>query len=96
MKYKCPICHLQGFDMPVCPDCGNQKVIKMCHMDHICSCTEDVHQGIRYCEVCGEAVCPCGSHDVSQISRVTGYLQEIGGFNAGKKQEVRDRTRYNV
>ena len=42
-------------------------------------------------------VCPgCGSHDVAQISRVTGYLQEVSGYNRAKQQEVKDRTRYNA
>ena len=41
--------------------------------------------------------CPeCGSHDVVQISRVTGYLQEVSGWNAGKQQELKDRARYTV
>jgi anaerobic ribonucleoside-triphosphate reductase len=47
--------------------------------------------------MCGEAVCPeCGSHDVTQISRVTGYLQDVSGWNAGKQQELKDRTHYNA
>ncbi|MBP8676317.1 MAG: oxidoreductase, partial [Methanoculleus sp.] len=38
----------------------------------------------------------CGSHDVMQISRVTGYLQDVAGWNAGKQQELKDRVRYSV
>jgi len=39
--------------------------------------------------------CPnCGSTDVEQISRVTGYLQAVSGWNAAKKQELEDRKRY--
>ena len=38
----------------------------------------------------------CGSHDVTQISRVTGYLQEVSGWNAGKQQELKDRQRYDA
>ena len=37
-----------------------------------------------------------GSHDVVQISRVTGYLQDVSGWNAGKQQELKDRVRYSV
>jgi anaerobic ribonucleoside-triphosphate reductase len=44
-----------------------------------------------------KAVCPeCGSHDVTQISRVTGYLQDVSGWNASKQQELKDRMRYSV
>jgi hypothetical protein len=97
MKYKCPICHLQGFETEVCPDCGYQQVLKMCPEDKLCTCNHDIHEGIRYCLVCGEAVCPgCGSHDCFQISRVTGYLQDVAGMNAAKQQEVKDRKRYSV
>ena len=47
--------------------------------------------------LCGKPVCPeCGSHDVVQVSRVTGYLQDVSGWNAGKQQELKDRTRYSV
>jgi len=27
---------------------------------------------------------------------VTGYLQEVSGWNAGKQQELKDRKRYTV
>lgn len=68
----------------------------MCEMDH-CSCTHELMQGIAYCPKCGEAVCPeCGCHDVTQISRVTGYLQDVGGWNEAKRQELKDRKRYDV
>ncbi|MDH7597532.1 MAG: anaerobic ribonucleoside-triphosphate reductase [Methanothrix sp.] len=35
----------------------------------------------------------CGSEHVDQISRITGYLQAVSGWNEAKKQELRDRTR---
>ncbi|MEA1869559.1 MAG: anaerobic ribonucleoside-triphosphate reductase [Euryarchaeota archaeon] len=39
--------------------------------------------------------CPnCGSTNVEQMSRVTGYLQAVSGWNAAKKQELEDRKRY--
>jgi ribonucleoside-triphosphate reductase len=39
--------------------------------------------------------CPnCGSTNVEQLSRVTGYLQAVSGWNAAKKQELEDRKRY--
>jgi len=43
--------------------------------------------------------CPsCGAEgtNLEHWSRITGYYQEVSGWNAGKKQELRDRYRYNV
>lgn len=38
--------------------------------------------------------CPgCGSKDVDHISRITGYLQTVSGWNSAKKQELKDRNR---
>jgi ribonucleoside-triphosphate reductase len=40
-------------------------------------------------------VCPrCGSNHLEHMSRVTGYLQAVSGWNEAKKQELRDRYRY--
>jgi len=40
--------------------------------------------------------CPsCGSTDVDHISRITGYLQAVSGWNSAKRQELLDRKRYN-
>lgn len=39
--------------------------------------------------------CPnCGSENVDHLSRVTGYIQAVNGWNAAKKQELVDRQRY--
>ena len=68
----------------------------MCPLDH-CHCTHEIISGIEYCPLCGKPVCPdCGSHDVTQISRVTGDLQDVSGWNASKQQELKDRMRYSV
>lgn len=49
------------------------------------------------CRVCGHYMCPdCGSHMVDIMSRVTGYMQIISGWNAAKRQELDDRTRYDL
>jgi len=51
--------------------------------------------GIAFCPQCGEAICPvCGRHGVVQLSRVTGYIGSVSGWNEGKKQELKDRKRY--
>lgn len=53
--------------------------------------------GIKNCPVCGKGMCPkCGNHSVEQLSRVTGYIQSVGGWNESKKQELKDRQRYNI
>lgn len=98
MRYKCERCFLilEEVDLVdgLCPTCG-LIVKEMCPKDRSdCICGKDIHETIAYCEVCGEAICPgCGCHDVTQISRVTGYLQEVKGFNVAKQQELRDRVR---
>ncbi len=41
--------------------------------------------------------CPnCESENVEYLSRVTGYIQAVSGWNEGKKQELKDRKRYGV
>ncbi|HDH41562.1 MAG TPA: anaerobic ribonucleoside-triphosphate reductase [Candidatus Altiarchaeales archaeon] len=41
--------------------------------------------------------CPnCGNKNMEWWSRITGYYQNISGWNEGKKQELRDRRRYGV
>ncbi len=103
-KYKCHTCHtilyeseLVG-DNKTCPECGEifSHLQKMCKLDH-CNCTHEVITKIAYCPECGMPICPeCGCHDVVQISRVTGYLQDVSGWNAGKQQELKDRRRTNI
>lgn len=92
-RYKCTDCRSVVWSTP-CPKCGNPTPDKMCPADH-CLCSHDVISGIKYCPVCGAPVCPeCGCHDVLALSRITGYIQPISGWNAGKQQELKDRVRY--
>jgi hypothetical protein len=94
-RYKCHTCNYVVETLP-CPHCGETHLEIMCPLDH-CECSHEVLPSIEYCPLCGAAVCPlCGSHDVVQISRVTGYLQDVSGWNAGKQQELKDRIRYTV
>lgn len=52
---------------------------------------------ITTCCVCGKGMCPvCGNHKITQLSRITGYVQAVEGFNEGKKQELKDRKRYDL
>jgi hypothetical protein len=93
-NYKCHTCK-KIVDTVPCPECGEMHLEIMCPLDH-CHCIHEIVGTHAYCPICGEPVCPeCGSHDVSQISRVTGYLADVDGFNEGKKQELKDRMRYN-
>ena len=93
-RYKCHTCHFIVDESP-CPNCNEKTLAIMCPLDH-CHCGHDLITSHAYCPVCGEAVCPeCGSHDVVAISRVTGYLQDVSGWNNGKRAELKDRTRYN-
>lgn len=38
----------------------------------------------------------CGSMNVEQFSRITGYYQAVSGWNAGKVQELNDRHHYDI
>ncbi|MGB8247025.1 MAG: anaerobic ribonucleoside-triphosphate reductase, partial [Chlorobium sp.] len=38
--------------------------------------------------------CRCGSKNVEQYSRITGYLAPVSRYNAGKRQELVDRKRH--
>jgi hypothetical protein len=83
----CPICH-------TAPE-------KMCSQDHPCRCLEPVNAGIFFCSVCGKPTCPCGDHNCSVVSRVTGYLSEAynwrsAGWNNAKMAEFHDRHRINI
>jgi len=94
-RYKCFTCHTI-VDSEPCPRCGETRLQILCPLDH-CQCTHEILTRIEYCPLCGCPVCPdCGSHDVVQISRVTGYLQDVSGWNAGKQQELKDRVRYQL
>lgn len=53
--------------------------------------------GTSLCLECGSMMCPiCHRHNVTQISRVTGYMSDVSGWNEGKRQEFKDRKRYNI
>jgi DNA-directed RNA polymerase subunit RPC12/RpoP len=100
-KYSCYTCH-NHFELdiadkkPKCPECGEIYVEKRCAEDPIggCHCALTVNAGTHYCGVCGRPICPtCGDHDVLVLSRVTGYLQDVSGWNNAKRQELKDRHR---
>lgn len=57
----------------------------------------DIIPGVDLCPVCNRSMCPkCYNHNVVSLSRVTGYVQSVDGWNNGKKQELKDRQRYAI
>lgn len=73
-------------------DCPIQQYIVHNHAN----CGDDLVAGITECPFCGAPCCPtCSNHNVTQLSRVTGYMSSVDGWNASKKQELKDRTRTN-
>ena len=61
------------------------------------ACGKDLVPNITNCEICGQPMCPdCSNHGVTQLSRVTGYMGDVNGWNAGKKQELKERQHYNL
>lgn len=53
-------------------------------------CTDCAHVTMGLIEECEK----CSSKNLEYISRITGYLQAVSGWNEGKKQELLDRMRY--
>ena len=52
---------------------------------------------IAECPLCHKPMCPvCQRHNITQLSRVTGYIQDVIGWNIGKQQELKDRKHYNL
>ena len=52
------------------------------------------------CETCGNQMngikiecSDCGSDKIKAYSRITGYIQDVSGWNAAKRQELKERTR---
>ncbi|MDI6811147.1 MAG: anaerobic ribonucleoside-triphosphate reductase [archaeon] len=55
-------------------------------------CMDCSHVSMGLIEECEK----CGSKNLDYISRITGYLQAVSGWNEGKKQELLDRMRYGA
>lgn len=53
-------------------------------------CLDDFHMMSGLKDACSN----CGSTNLEHLSRVTGYIQSVSGWNAAKKQELADRMRY--
>jgi anaerobic ribonucleoside-triphosphate reductase len=55
-------------------------------------CMDDFHVASGMLKECPN----CESENVEHLSRVTGYIQAVSGWNEAKKQELKDRKRYGV
>ena len=55
-------------------------------------CLDDLHVEGGIHDACEN----CGSSNVEQIARVTGYMSSVSSWNEGKKQELKDRHRISV
>jgi hypothetical protein len=100
-RYKCWLCNnILNFEDLIdgkCPECKETAgLVEKCPIDHN-GCGHTIESSIAYCPVCGETVCPvCGDHNVVVVSRVTGYLSDVAGWNNAKKAELKDRIRVNL
>ncbi len=89
-----------------CPRCGETNPDLICKVDAYSvilkiqgkGCRKgDVIAGTDLCPICNRPMCPeCWNHSVVSLSRVTGYVQDISGWNDAKKQELKDRKRYAI
>lgn len=89
-----------------CPRCGMKNPELICKIDAYSvvlkiqgrNCRKgEVIAGTDLCPVCNKPMCPlCYNHSVVSLSRVTGYVQDISGWNNGKRQELKDRQRYAI
>jgi hypothetical protein len=99
-RWKCWTCYtiLNNSDLinNKCPVCGEVYLQQMCPLDHN-GCQHDLVARIEICPVCHLELCPeCGCHDVAAVSRVTGYLSNVAGWNNSKRAELNDRVRVNL
>ena len=61
------------------------------------TCSREIVPNTMSCPLCGHPCCPdCMNHNVEQLSRVTGYMSGVGGWNKAKQQEFKDRQRHNI
>lgn len=89
-----------------CPNCGKGGTELMCKVDGYSAFLKlngfdcrigTIINGTDVCPVCRRAICPeCFNHSVVSLSRVTGYIQDVSGWNEAKKQELMDRKRYEL
>lgn len=97
---------LRGNWVAFCPKCGQNDAECLCKVDAYSvylkirgkKCrTGEIIAGTELCPICNDPVCPeCWNHSVVSLSRVTGYMSDIIGWNNAKRQELLDRQHYNI
>jgi rubrerythrin len=97
---------LKGHWVAFCPSCGMNDSKCLCKVDAYSvylklrgkNCMNgELIPGTEICPVCDRSFCPqCMNHNVIALSRVTGYMGDINGWNNGKKEELKDRQHYNI
>ncbi len=90
----------------LCPECKSDSTELICKVDAYSvylkmtgfNCREGlILNGTDICPICKTSMCPqCMNHSVVSLSRVTGYIQDVAGWNMAKKQELIDRKRYGI
>ena len=79
---------------PIKIDDFNKCPVQVWIVKNNANCGKDIVPLIATCPICGMPCCPdCMNHSVVQLSRVTGYVSDVAGWNASKKQELKDRQR---
>lgn len=97
---------LSGKWFSFCPICKRNDSELLCKVDSYslflkrqgikCRNGESI-AGVELCPICNHSICPqCMNHNVIAVSRVTGYMGVVDGWNNGKKQELLDRQHYNI
>jgi len=72
-----------------CKICGKK-------IEEECLQSDDVVVCSRECAKEYENTLPYRGKPIQHFSRITGYYQNIEGWNEGKRQELKDRRRYGV
>lgn len=97
---------LCGKEGVICPICKSDSTELLCKVDAYsiylklkgfkCRDGQPI-SGVDICPVCCTNMCPrCFNHECLSLSRVTGYMSDVSGWNAAKKQELADRKRYKI
>ncbi len=98
---------IRGCINETCPLCETDAIDLICKVDvysiylkvnNIVDCRKaTIIPKTDLCPVCRRSICPiCYNHNCIGLSRVTGYIQDISGWNEAKKQELIDRKRYTI
>jgi anaerobic ribonucleoside-triphosphate reductase len=83
----------------ICVVCGNE-IEGECLQCNIDASLQPTETGEVVCsEECAtiyQSKLPSGGRPIEHWSRITGYYQNVSGWNPGKVAELRERKRYSV